>query len=361
MTRSILLLILFHVQCCTVPAENDPILADINGHRESLQKLGLVAFSAECRAADWKLPWMPSKWRWANIKEERERRRVEASRALGLDLLIQIEKGATEARAVKVSDKNADEARLWLDLAEWCAATRGYGNLIIARRCADIAKLPLGRIAVDENVKIDLLLTFEPRTKTAWDSPEERRRILNEEAEAEVFPVGKEQDMIIHETWRCGVWAMSDQLMPGLTQSLPKEFRHEPTVKLTAMPVQGLKFFKDEDSLAELITTKQWDVKHHMQILHGGIQINGFLPVQNLINYRKALGSFPRPPFKRSPFYEGIKGAFDEEWRAIAHNYPKLAIQTGLSAWSAYDRITRGEIVDDDYLAKRLRKVNDTQ
>ena len=201
---------------------------------------------------------MPSKWRWTNISDERERKRVEASRAFGLELLVQIDKNSFNARTKKDADKDTEEAGFWFDLAEWCVATRGYGNLMIARRCADIGNLPLGRLATVESVRNEILVALEQRAKTSWDSPEDRRRILNDEAQAEVFPVAKDQEPSLRKFFGGGVVMRQEQRDPSVRQEIRTLFGSEPPPKLTVLPLQGLLFFKDEESRPNSTTITGW-------------------------------------------------------------------------------------------------------
>jgi hypothetical protein len=353
--------LLFLLGSVTVsPAQTDPVVDDLNLHRQELQRLGLEAFVVACRGSNWPSPWMPSKWRCNSIRDQRELLRVEASRALGLELIAQIEIKADDARSQKEPAQAASASRFWFELADWCAATTGYGNLLLARRCADIASVPLSHLVANESVDAATLGSFDKWLQQPWDLPEVRRKILNDEAQAEVFPLAKDQQKMLTDIWAKGLGLLFDQALPGERKRAPASFLHEPQVSVSVLPAQGLRFFRDEDSAAPPTTGARWDVKQHGLILVDGVQLANLRRIKPLLAYRKVLGKFPQEPYKQSAFYPGLEGAFDEEWRAIAARHADFPEQTGHAAWSAYADIKKGWFVDYEYQLKHPRRIDET-
>jgi len=121
---------------------------------------------------------------------------------------------------------------------------------------------------------------------------------------------------------------------------------------VTPLPTQSTDvFFHDDEVPAPQTTRSTWSSKQHQRLLVSTAPQN-VDPVEMLITFRSVIGEFPTQPQQRretasSPGEE----AFGNAWRP---HIGSATFNLGRPAWSVYDRVQRGEFLDDDSIRTRM-------
>ena len=279
-------------------------------------------------------------------------------RALGRGIVAEIEK---EARflleAPTVQDTESRVTGL-LDLAQWCTQSEGYGNVMLGRRCLDLAGVGVAKLLVNPDYPQERCDQLVARLSNPRLDQESGRRILNQEAGAEVFPPGLNAEEI-QRVWGNGRILWRFKMNPS--RDLDRTYPIPPE---TPLIVRNLSFFADPDWPASVARTAKssWDVKWHERIVNG-LKTQNMERVEALARFRKAVGKFPDEQDSGDALRPGPEGVFYKAWLAhgdapagqdMAQNdyYRKV----GFAAWAAYDRVRRGVFVDEDTEAKFLDK-----
>jgi hypothetical protein len=326
--------------------------------RDKLNSDGFIGMLKAAEAENLVLPMIPSAWHMEHIMKPEARAQAGLWRALGARIVAEIEK---ETRfLLEAATVQATESRVTglLDLAQWCTQSEGYGNVMLGRRCLDLASVGVAKLLVNPDFPQERCDRIMARLSNPRLDQESGRRILNQEAGAEVFPPGLPAEEM-QRVWGNGRILWRVKMNPS--RNLERTYPIPPE---TPLIMRNLAFFADPDWPASVARTAQstWDVKWHGRIVKG-LKTQNLERIEALARFRKAVGKFPDGQDSGDALRPGPEGVFYKAWLAQgdAPAGQDMAQQdqyrrVGLAAWAAYDRVRRGMFVDEDTEAKSLAK-----
>ena len=154
----------------------------------ALQTGGVTGLLATARGNGWPCPRIPSKWSMENRCPSNEWRKVlTEARDFGLSLAIALSDEAPEFQSLPAGDELNRRATRLCDLSEWCAATTGYGNILLAQRSLDLAAVGLTRLTANLNFPLGTCEKLATRMTPGWMSVASRAAVFNDEAGARLF------------------------------------------------------------------------------------------------------------------------------------------------------------------------------
>ncbi|MCG3150629.1 MAG: hypothetical protein PCFJNLEI_04117 [Verrucomicrobiae bacterium] len=275
-----------------------------------------------------------------------------ANRELGKQLVDQLSELPAKLNGPLTQEQLQDNTVQLMNLSDWCAATEGYGNLLLARRCLDLACIPLLRMVADLRVPVAQYEPLLKRLSPKWMSVETRRRVLNQEAGVELFHDSDNTNEKLDIVWRLGYEAkreLEDPSRKERRKGNPLGNRLDNSPEIYA----NVKFFIDDRAGGVLTTTNSWEHKFH-EIFIVGLDVPLADEVRALAEFRAVVGKFPTEDNPKS-FYRGGEGAFEEAWRPTVQKLPGMTREQWnrrrsqfVVAWRAYASVLRGEILDMD-------------
>jgi hypothetical protein len=300
-------------------------------------------FAAAARAAKWPTPAMPSAWHVERVAAPESRPALRAARGVGSALARGLAAAAPQGRALPADDALLRHTAALCDVAEWCAATEGYGNALLAQRALDLAAVGVARLAAEEKFPLEKILPLAARLRGPGADAAVRRRILNTEAGAALFAAADQADL--ERTWAAGArggGAHAD-------------------------------FFRDErpgpGESATLAAT--WERKWHQRLVDGLEPRSAGLALA-LVEFRRATGGFPRvtapvPPAASNATAGNFqlvlpvraepagRRAFQTAWAGAQPGPGRAARDPGTAnlrvpnaAWAAFDAVRQGEFLDQE-------------
>lgn len=114
---------------------------------------------------------------------------------------------------------------------------------------------------------------------------------------------------------------------------------------------QHLEFFQQPESAGNRTTRERWLFKNHEAFVIG-LEPANVRMLRSLARFRELVGEFPTSvPYSNHPFTSQQEAAFEYAWRS--HRGKEGAVYS--LAFHAYQKITRGEFVDQDTAIVRMR------
>ncbi|MCL2103669.1 MAG: hypothetical protein FWH21_01225 [Kiritimatiellaeota bacterium] len=357
---------------------------------------GMSRLLEETGKRKWDAPRISSKWHVENRMTDKEKiREVEVARDFGRRLAVALEEAAKGQQSIPPGESLYRKSVFLCDLADWCAGTAGYQNLLLARRCHDLAAVGLARLTADTGVPLDICKRLAGRLDPPppWMSPAFRMRVLNGEAGANVFnAAGTEEEM--QRIWGFGLVASSPLRIARGTQMVPLSGPEKMTLVEKGMETAGevclretedraidlakireqIDFFMDMEYVDEPRTLlRAWDVRQYPLIAYRMDLMRSVQKALGLLEFRTVLGFFPEDfvrserekmqlehdikeaakwgakitPIEDSPSFDPIKEAFSVAWL----NRPERNIQDdnrSSTAALAYKEIKEGRFLDED-------------
>ena len=274
-------------------------------------------------------------------------------------------------------------------MADWLAATPGYGNFMLAARCQDIATIGIGRVLIDLDRSFREASNLVARLSAPWQSATARAAVLNEEARTTIFPLNA-TDASVNDVWQNGQALLIKYSSAGAQAAFEgkKQEKFDALAQIVKMrgvaPVESplfitnLDFFKDDPLVAHgqsVTLLQKWDAKWHGKLVLG-LESQNTQKLKALLTFRQHVGVFPeRPQFsaeqqaaakteieaankrglKIVPF-EAVfsspgEAAFAQAWERYTTVETRNLDGT---AWQAYKEITSSEFVDEDTKEKRF-------
>jgi hypothetical protein len=333
--------------------------------QEQLKTKGWDGFTILAKRQNLPTPQIPSRWHVEHVSTGEVQRVEIASRELGKQLVDQLSDLPTKLNGPLTQKELHEHTIRLLDLSEWCASTEGYGNLLLAQRGLDLACIPLMRLVADLTFPADRYAPLMKRLQPQWMSAEVRRRVLNQEAGAELFPINAKQEEELGLVWGSGVILRLERGDPSLRERRKTDPMFA-NVQVQERPeiVANLDFFADDQFSRFSHTTLKgrWDAKFHEGIVVG-LDLRLENQVRALAEFRAVVGSFPTEDNPHSPF-RGGKGAFMEAWRPTVKKLPGMTdeqwnnrLNQFVTAWQAYESVQRGEILDTDSWVEKIQKL----
>ncbi len=329
--------------------------ADAKAMRAAAEQ-GPDHFLTAARMNGWSAPTILSRWRAEKLAAPARRSAAQAARDLGGTLARQLAGLAPNIHALPPGEELRRTAATLCGLAEWCATTEGYGNALLAQRALDLAAVGVARLAADETFPLEQILPLAARLRQPLADAAARRRILNTEADAELFAVATQAGL--EQTWAAGA-----------RDDAPEPLRAH------------RKFFTDErpgrgESVTLAVT---WERKWHERIVDG-LDLRSVALAVALVEFRRAVGKFPpatngiaNPAGGARPAAGGLQlvaperaapagqQAFQRAWQAYLQTVAAPAARgTGAAmrvpdaAWEAFEAVGQGLFLDQDTRSERF-------
>jgi hypothetical protein len=358
-------------------------LKRITAMNAALDGRGIIELLDKAKEQSWNAPQIPSQWHVEHVSKPEQKPVDIAARELGKQLAGKLAELAPKMQQLPSGDLLSEQTKSLLDLSDWCAATDGYGNVFLAQRSLDLAAVGVARLAANLDFpakKIDDLLG---RMNPAWMSAESNRRVLNQDAGAEIFTTTDREKMERIYGW--GSYLLAEQRNPNLAASgasNPAGWR------LTDSPIvrANIPFFEDTDPSARNPETLlfTWDMKRHLAIING-LELQSIQKAKAMAEFRHAIGKFPeKPVFTAEQLRERERGAaeaakaglkvtnmedtysspmaaaFALAWKGHLEKQgedlgklPPSRYNLNSAAYQAYDEVQRGVFFDQDTVNER--------
>lgn len=274
--------------------------------RETLQKQTIEGFMEAVRSNRWDMPRIPSKWFVdTHVADKKEKQYLQAVRGFGYQLTLRLEDLAQEQQALPQGEALFQRTLLLCDLEDWCAAVAGYGNWFLAQRCLNLTVVGLARLTALTEFPFGKCEKIAARMTMEWMKMPYRLRVLNGEANADIFINVGITDKQLSEQWSLG-WTMMEITDPAKAEQRKEwGFPLPPPPDATLVNVKAftnsLHFFALFENTGQPYTlSRAWDCRQHQLMVNGrfrgSMQYN---QAMNLFIFRSAVGFFP-PPYVRS-------------------------------------------------------------
>ena len=312
----------------------------------------------------WSAPAIWSKWYVDHTGDNNVHDALVRNRVFGRVFVVRVDDWATDMLDA-TSEQSVTNSSALLAVADWLASVEGYGNLLLASRCRDIAAVGIGRLVVDLGAPLESVSSLVKRLDAPWTGPVVRADVLNTEAGTNLFNVSgipvAEAEKRLQDIWRNGQLlrikysspaakaAFQGQTNAGfeVLSSMVQQKRFQPDE--TAIFLQKLPFFADDpySSIPRPVTLlNMWDAKRHEKLVVG-FDLQNATKLKALLAFRSVVGAFPANQ-------DEFKSAWVSHITGSDHRINKEKYHIFASAWQAYKEIKSGEFVDDDTREKRL-------
>ena len=343
---------------------NQPDQSQIEKMQIQLSKSRPSDFIQAVSSNRWLAPAIWSKWYVDNVGDNDVHANLVRNRIFGRAFAVRIDDWAADMLDATSKQSATDSATL-LDVADWLASVEGYGNLLLASRCRDIAAVGIGKLVVDLSAPLESVSSLVKRLDAPWTGPVVRADVLNTEAGTNLFNVSgipvAEAEKRLQEIWRNGQLlrlkysnpaakaAFQGQTNAGfeVLSSMVQQKRFQPDEAVIFL--QKLPFFADDpySSILRPVTLlNMWDAKRHEKLVVG-FDLQNEAKLKALLAFRSVVGVFPASQ-------DEFKSAWVSHITGSDHRINKEKYHIFASAWQAYKEIKSGEFVDDDTREKRL-------
>ena len=308
---------------------------------ELLSTNTLVRFIAIVEENRLPAPVIPSKW-FAERVATVERVRVLNARTFGSSMLQRLDACASRLVVVSNLEQCAQQTDVLLRIASWLGGAESYGSALLATRAQDVATMPAGRLLVATNFPTEKVTLLISRFVGSWYGADVRARILDAEAGTNLF-VSSTARLItqrtLQEVWTLGQWRRA--LLRG---ELSRDFQ-------LAGINQDQCQIQQPESAGNRTTRERWLFNNHEAFVIG-LEPANVRMLRSLARFRELVGEFPTSvPYSNHPFTSQQEAAFEYAWRS--HRGKEGAVYS--LAFHAYQKITRGEFVDQDTAIVRMR------
>jgi hypothetical protein len=330
-----------------VLAVDDHEQEHIRSLKQTLKSNGIPGLLNLAKDNAWRAPAIPSRWHIEHVAQSNDVPVREAARRLGDAVASEIGTVEHSVLTGRADDTLHTQVAILLDFGDWCASSDGYGNLLLAQRCLDLAALGVTRLAVNVDFPFQKTETLSRRLDVPWISASARMRALNADAGAELFTGTQDDDLRL--VWASGGVILREERSPR--QKDEPDWRGGRKLIDTPLLRKNKAFFQDEDAdLTETTLAGLWERKAHERLVTG-LRLQSVAEAKALTSFRKRIGHFPEEDNPVSP-YRGAKGAFDEAWRATVVKTSEMSqsewnrqLGVGIIAWRAYDKVKRGTLL----------------
>lgn len=346
----------------------------------SLRSGGVTGVLAMARANGWPCPRIPSKWHVENRCRSDEWRVVQTTaRDFGLALAMALDSEAPDFQTLPAGEELERRSNGLCDLSEWCAATTGHGNILLAQRSLDIAAVGLARLTANLDWPLESCEKLAERMQPEWMSVAARATVFNDEAGAKLLSGSEppEELEIMLGTGRQMLKISQGWKVP-LGWKIAPTGRHVDKKSLS----ENLDFFAfvDSDRTAPYTASAQWNFPRYYRIANG-LELDTIRKALPLVEFRRVVGAFPEKVFRTpeelrkrdeeiafyakqgvriskeedSPYYSPMRDAFQQAWQRQP-NLPISRYNDYGNAFQAYDEVKRGCFLDQDTINAKLYK-----
>ncbi len=339
--------------------QNETVLESM---KRSAMETNIEDFLRNINENHWMCPGFYSRWSVQRISSVTERDALIRQREVGYALALRCEEWAREAGNIGDVTEAENLVGMLLELADWISQTRGYGNLLLAARCHDIACVGIARLLVDLQFSEERIESLIGCLDAEWYSPRIRAGVLNEEARGLLFDVGSisdeaELEKSFEETWCYGSFLHDSEKDPKLREAIVASGDRKevpPVVRMTGAkaliravqrPIltERADFFsKDEYWKFGKPPTllNSWDWKRH-ELLVEGFKPRNIESVKGLYLFRLRVKYFPKS-----------RDEFRQAWDSNKRSGEERTVYA--SAWRAYQETLSGDFADEDTRMSRL-------
>ena len=281
----------------------------ITDFSSALKNGGVSDLLQVAKSSGYAPPRIPLKWHLEHrAATNAEKQQATKSRELGFEIVAAIE----DERRIQC-DSFADEtlfkqAIMLLDFSDWCVGTAGWGNMLLAHECLELAAVASIRLTANTNFPIEKCEQIVSRLSPKWMDARARAAVLNNEAGTNLFALAfvestAELDMACGAGWFLMEFANKKPL-PG--------FRMPPNKSLiTDVAKSNLDFFVESPFSPNFESLRvSWDYRM-FERFRGGFGDNIYRDAEDIVDFRKTIGFFPekfiRTDAEQRQLEEGIK------------------------------------------------------
>lgn len=355
------------------PSQTPPNRQGIENLRSVLRDGGSIALLGAAKAGRVPAPRIPSQWHVVNrVRLGDARDAAITAREFGLELATHLQRVAAEVQSVPTDAALAATGHHLCDLMEWCAGTKGYGNLLLAQRSLDIAAVALARLTATLEYPFDECRRLAARMEEVpWMGGEARRRTLNDDAGTELFPIGTP----LERTWGSGGFLMRER---RANRQRPEGVAPGRGFFETEAILANLDFFERDPEPTAVTLLSTWNVRRYERIVNG-LELQNVEKALALLRFRDVIGAFPekvsfseeylrKRDMERAQYakmgirvgsmYDGMVPGAAAFMRAWNQRQNKVAQEDNLDAraWQAYSEVKGGMFLDQDARAERIAK-----
>ncbi len=329
--------------------------SDIKSMQIFVEQNSLPEFLEVIEENKWKAPFISSQWYVDNRAPDDKRAEMREAREFGSALVCRLEEWAPMMISAKSSEDIELISNMFLQLAEWLAVPKGYGNLFLAAKCQDIASSGIGRLLVDLNFPLARVEKLMKKFDVQWNTSSMCMEVLNQEVGAVLFTSNskKEADIIedMGRIWRTGSLLLNAQKVATEKKGKYSK-KYKEKVKARAMNYRGGLFesslirsnldFFDDDAFSNITispTSSYINGKYHAKYTVGFRPTN-INKLKALLIYRSKVGFFPKDT--------SMEG-FQKLWRSYKTKETEYLYAP---AWGTFRSIQEGTFLDRDSLFK---------
>ena len=269
-------------------AFGENLLDDLSSALQAAGVSNLLTFAKNNGIAS---PRIPSKWHLEHrTTTDEEKQQSVLARKFGFQIVEALDNEEKQQRDSFADEVLFKQTLMLLDFSDWCMETVGWGNMLLANRCLDLAAVASARLATNTNFPIERCELAVSRLSPEWMSSRARAAVLNNEAGTNLFALAfvestEELDMA------CGAGrylARYKNIKP------PSDTRLPPSRSLDILAAKlNFDFFIDTpNSPDHKSLNASWDYRMFQRFRHGfATQIQD--EAKNVLIFRKTIGCFP--------------------------------------------------------------------
>lgn len=327
----------------------------------------IASFIKTASINSWKCPRIPSKWSVeAHHKIGATRDELIRNRKFGFIVAVTLEGIAETQQTLPVNEVLWTQSLLLCDLADWCTTTQAYGNMLLGRRCLELAAVGLARLSAEMNFPLSKIEALVARMNTNLFNSDYCIAVINNEAECELLPAYRMfSDDEMSAIWAAG-WTMRENMLgrtPPPADPVAEQLINKNEFNVNMDIFNPLRFPASPNTLVRL-----WEAPPHKRFFVG-LQNTCILEAKALFLFRKTVGFFPikyefdgievaqrqyiiehpelgleiwEPP--QNPKFEERRMYFRKAW---LNRVPKDD-RTHVSAWVAFHKVHNGAFLDSD-------------
>jgi hypothetical protein len=331
----------------------------------ALQSGGVSTLLQVAKSSGFAPPSIPSKWHLENrAKTYDEKQTAIYAREFGFSIVEAIEDEERMQRDLFADEALFKQTLMLLDFSDWCMETVGWGNMVLANQCLELAAAASARLAANTNFPIGKCEKIVLRLSPEWMKPRARAEVFNVEAGTNLFTLAfveskEELDMACGAGWF---------LMEFANKNPPPDFRMPPNKSLNiATAKKNLDFFEEYAYLPNNISLRSfWDYRM-FECFRGGFGYHIYREAEGILDFRKTIGHFPEKyarsdaeqkqlekdiieyakvgikitPAENEPSFDPIREAFRRAWNKRP-NRMRGDENKYENAFMAYKKVTSG-------------------
>jgi len=325
---------------------------------------GLDTFCATCIEKSWHSPYIDSQWYVNRITNMEARIQAQTARDIGYRIAIKLDGTAPSINQPAPWSVYERNAYMLLTLGNWLSKSDGYGNIVLANRCYDMAYISLAKMIFDTSCPTSTIACLLSIYDMSWYNPCRIAAILAKESGMPSFgsvatkrnidsdamygaleeelsaamkaavsnPVGQVSEIVLHNGKRVTIDRQQlDDVFLGATVETVRDGWHSTHLRLLLCNAPA----KNNDRKERLLS---------------------------FLRFRTVVGSFPTHPTNKVNYITGVGDnivdeqvliiySFEEAWRAHCTNNLKDcedSLPSVSTVSSMYYFYLKGRFMDKD-------------